>query len=121
MNTYTNINAQKPPFDSSPGMGRLQGQAPKQYQNAAVQQQYGDVYRAAGQKAAMDLSRANTQQAGDYTMRANAAQNQAALSGLQMLGQQQQNAYQRQQAEEDMAYGWMNKMMSGGGLLGGLL
>lgn len=121
MNAYTNINSQKPPFDPSQGMNRLQAQAPRMFQNAALQQQYGDVYRAAGQKAAMDMGRANTQQAADYTMRANAAQNQSALSGLQLLGQQQQNAFQRQQAEEDMAYGWMNKMMSGGGLLGGLL
>ncbi len=121
MNAYTNIDAQKAPFDPSQSMARLQSPAPQKYKNAAVQKQYGDVYRAAGQKAAMDLSRGNTQQSADYAMRANAAQNQSALSGLQLLGQQQQNAYQRQQAEEDMAYGWMNKMMSGGGLLGGLL
>jgi hypothetical protein len=119
MNTYTNIDASKTPFSPQGGMARLQGPAPNQYANAAVQQQFGDVYRAAGQKAAMDLSRAGTQAAAEYASRANAAQNESVLGGLQLLGQQQQNAYQRQQAMEDMAYGWMNKMQ--GGVLGGLL
>lgn len=116
--SYTNINAQSQPFSADAGMKRLQAAPQSVYGNSAVQGLYDDVSRAAGQKAAMDLSRAATQQSADYTMRANAAQNQAALSGLQLLGQQRQNAYQQQQAQQDMMFGAMGKMNS---LLGGLL
>lgn len=117
MQTYNNIDAKKTPFTPDAGMQRLQAR-PNAYGNSAVQGLYDDVHRAASEKASWDLSRAATQQNADYTMRANAAQNQAALSGLQLLGQQQQNAHQRQQAIEDMTYGAMGRMNS---LLGGLL
>lgn len=120
MKTYTNINAQTPPFSAAEGMARLQGQPPRQYGDAAVQQHFGDIYRAAGQKAAVDLGRANTMAAGEHTNAANAAQNKAVLGGLSLLGQQQQNAQQRAQQMQDLAYGWMNTAMRNSPL-GGLL
>lgn len=122
MKTFTNIDASRLPYDARPGMASLQASPPQMYGNPAVQAHYEDAYRPVAQKAAMDLGRANTMAAGQYASKANAAQNEAVLAGLGLLGKQQQNAYQRQQAQESMAYGWMNDMMRGSNsILGGLL
>lgn len=90
------------------------------YGNPAVQQHYADIYAPYAQKAAVDIGRANTQAAGEFTNRANAAQNQAVLAGLGQLAKQQANAQDREAAMQDMAYGWMKNMMNNGAL-GGLL
>jgi hypothetical protein len=103
-------------------MENLQRRAPQQYKNPAVQQHFQDLYRPMAHQASTDLGRANTQASADYNQRATAAQNQSVLGGLQLLNTQQQNAYKRQQAGQDIAYGWMNDMVGGmGNVLGGLL
>lgn len=119
MRVSTNINAAIP-YDSAPAAKRLQGGAPQVYGNAAVQQHYDDVYAPYAQKAAVDIGRANTQAAGEFTNRANAAQNQAVLAGLGQLAKQQANAQDRDAAMQDMAYGWMENIMKNSAL-GGLL
>lgn len=122
MNTYTNINPNQKPFDPSAGTSRLQAAPPNMYRNKAVQQAYADVYNPMAQKAAVDLGRANSQAAADYRMKATQGQNESVLAGLNLLGTQQQNAYQRDQAMQKMAYGWMDDMFGGmTGMLGGLL
>ena len=121
MRAYTGIDAQTPPFNPAAGMARLQAPPAQKFAVPGAQNIYADVSRADGQKSAMDLSRATTQQAGEYAGRAKGVQNQAALSGLQLLGQQQENAYQRQQAQQSIGSGLMKNMFGGGGLLGGLL
>lgn len=117
---YTNIDGTKSPFSPQEGMKRLQGGAPQYHANQAVQQGFADNYAAAAQKGAIDMSRANTEAAAGYRQRATQAQNNAVLAGLGMLNTQQQNAFDRDQAMQKMAYGWMGDLM-GGGLLGGLL
>lgn len=119
MRVNTNIDASVP-YAHKNGAARLQSGPPQMYGSAAVQQHYDDVYAPFAQKAAMDLGRANTQAAGDFTNRANAAQNQAVLAGLSQLSKQQANAQDREAAMQDMAYGWMKNMMNNSAL-GGLL
>lgn len=118
---YTNIDGMKQPFSPQAGMQRLQTRTPKFHSNPAVQQGFADNYAAAAQQGAMQLGRANTAAAADYRQRATQAQNNAALAGLGLLNTQQQNAFDRDQAMQKMAYGWMGDLMGGGGLLGGLL
>lgn len=119
MNTYSNIRVMSKPFNSAPGERRLEAPAPAAYGNPAVQAHFADVSRAAGQQAAVDLSRANTAAAADYTNKANAARNQSVLGGLGLLAQQQQNAIQRDLAMQNLSTNWMKQMQSGA--LGGLL
>lgn len=116
---YTNISGTKSPFSTAQGRKNLQGPAPRFSGNAAVQRHFADNYRPMAQQAAMEFDRANTEQAGQYRQRAMQAQNNAVLSGLAALNTQEQNANQRDQAMQKMAYGWMGDMF--GGLLGGLL
>lgn len=115
MQVYTNIGTAVPQVPP-PRMPA----APGQYGSQAVQQHFSDLYRPAAQKAVVDLGRAQTQAAADYTSRATAAQRQAALAGLGLLAQQRQNAQQRDLEMQDMAYDWM-RQMGGSGVLGGLL
>lgn len=118
---YTNIDT-GPQFDPSAGMKRLQAPGPTQYKHPAVQQHFQDNYRPQAQQQAMELDRANTGNAAGYHQVATQAQNQSVLGGLGLLNRQQQNAYQRQNAAQDMAYGWMNDMVGGmGNILKGLL
>lgn len=122
MNVYTNINPASKPFDPSAGSKRLQSPPPQQYGNAAVQQAYNDVYTPAAQQASVEFGRANSQAAADYRQRATAGQNRSVLDSLSLLNTQQQNANQRDQAMQKMAYGWMGDMFGGmGNVLGGLL
>lgn len=116
---YTNISGTKSPFSASQGMRNLQAAPPQYSKNAAVQQGFADTYRPMAQQAAMELDRANTQQAAEYRQKAMQAQNNAVLSGLSALNTQEQNANSRDQAMQKMAYGWMSDMF--GGVLGGLL
>jgi len=103
-------------------MRRLTESPSAAYAPYGAQQTFDDTYRAMGQKAAMDLSRASTQAQNEYYNRAADIQNRGALQGLQLLGQQRSDAYQRQNAIADMQYKWMNDIFSGTtGLLGGLL
>lgn len=116
------INPNTPVFDPEPGMKRLTQTPSAAYAPYGAQQTFDDTYRAMGQKAAMDLSR-NTQQAqNQYYNQAADVQNRGALQGLQLLGQQRSNMYDRQNAVEGMQYKWMNDIFGGAtGLLGGLL
>lgn len=94
----------------------------KAYAAHGAQGTFDDVYRGLGQKTAMDLSRAGTQAQNSYYNQAADVQNRGALQGLQLLGQQQDNAYDRQNATENMQYKWMQDMFrNSNNLLGGLL
>jgi hypothetical protein len=118
---YTgNINPGEQVYDPQFGQANLTASAGAAYAKHGAQDTFNNVARGFGQKAAMDLGRANTQSQNQYYDNAANAQNRGALQGLQLLGEQQSNAYQRQSALENMQYKWMNDMM-GGGLLGGLL
>lgn len=117
---YTNISGSKSPFSPAQGVRNLQAAPPAYSKNAAVQQGFADNYRPLAQQAAVELDRANTEQAGAYRQRASQAQNSAVLAGLSALNTQEQNANQREQAMQKMAYDWMGNMFNGG-LLGGLL
>lgn len=117
METYTGIQNQSPVY----GVAKP-GAAPKPYGSAAVNQHFGDVYNQQAQQSYVDMDRANTKAAGEYYGNAQQAQTQSALAGLGLLNTQQQNAWQRQNAQQRMAYGLMNDITSGsGGLLKGLL
>jgi hypothetical protein len=106
----------------SPVYRPVEGGKPGPYSHGAAQQHFADVYGSQAQQSSVELDRANTQLAGDYYAKAQQAQQQSALSGLGLLKQQRQNAYQRQQAQEGMAYDWMRDMVSGAtSVLGGLL
>lgn len=121
MQAYTQINPHKSIYDPSGAMGRMQA-VPTMYGSPALQGHFADLYRPTGQRAAMEFDRANTQQRQQYFGRAAEGQNQSALAGLGLLSEQEQNAMQRGQAAQKIAYGWMNDMFSGAGkLLGGLL
>lgn len=117
---YTNISGSKSPFSTAQGMKNLQAGPPKYNGNAAVQRHFADNYRPQAQQAAVEFDRAGTEQAGAYRQRAMQAQNNAVLAGLAALNTQEQNANQRDQAMQKMAYGWMGDIFNGG-LLGGLL
>lgn len=122
MQYRTSIDPSTQGYDPNPGMKRLQASPPSLYKDKATQQHFADVYRPEGQKAAMDLSRANSQAQAGYSDKAQDAQNQSVLSGLGLLGKQQDNMFQRQQAQQQMAYGWLNDIYGGmNSLLGGLL
>lgn len=116
MQTYTGIHNSSPVY--APG----QPSGPTKYGKGSVQQHFGDVYRQQAQEQSVALDRANTQQAASYYGNAQQAQNQSALAGLGLLNTQQQNAWQRQQAQQQMAYGWLNDITGGmTGMLKGLL
>jgi hypothetical protein len=116
------INPNSQGFDAAPGMKRLAASPSAAYAPYGAQQTFDDTYRAMGQKAAMDLSRASTQAQNEYYNRAADIQNRGALQGLQLLGQQRSNAYDRQNSMENMQYKWMNDIFGGmTGVLGGLL
>jgi hypothetical protein len=118
---YTNIDT-GPQFDPSAGAQRLQAPGPKQYKSAPVQQHFEDNYAPQAHQNAMEFSRAATGNAANYHQAATQAQNQSVLGGLGLLNTQMRNAYQRQNAAQDMAYGWMNDMVGGmGNVLRGLL
>lgn len=112
MRVYTGI-ANKSPVYRPPAPA-----AAAPYGNAATKQHFGDVYRSQAQQAAVDMDRANTQMAADYYGKAQQEQSQSVLSGLNLLNTQRNNAAQRQNAQRDMAYGWLNDVT---GMLGGLL
>jgi hypothetical protein len=119
---YGAINPNKQIYDPSAGMGRLTDTPSGAYAPYGAQQTFDDTYRGMGQKAAMDLSRSNTQAQNQYYDQAADLQNRGALQGLGLLGQQRSNAYARQGAAENMQYKWMNDLFGGAtGLLGGLL
>ena len=123
MNEYqTTIDSTKQIFDPTQGQRRLTGKPAVQFQSPAVNQHFQDVYRAQGQRAAVDLGRASTQNQNAYYQTAQKAQDQSVLAGLGLLAQQQANEYQRQTEADRIRYKWMEDMMSGPkGLLGGLL
>jgi hypothetical protein len=80
------------------------------------------VYRGQGQKAAVDLGRAASENQSQYYMTAQKAQDQSVLGGLNAMAQRQANAYQQQAEADRIRYGFLNDIMSGStGLLGGLL
>lgn len=117
LQTYTGIHNNSPVYTPS-----KQGAAPHPYKSSAVNQHFGDVYNAQAQEANVALDRANTKNAADYYSNAQQAQNQSVLSGLGLLNTQQQNAWQRQNAQTQMAYGLMNDILGGyTGMLKGLL
>lgn len=121
MKVSTNIGTAGPPTAAA-GKARLQAGRPSPYANPAVRNHYQDIARSSNQQAAMEFGRANAMANADYTAKARAAQRQAVLGGLTLLGQQQQNAYQRDQGMQDLAYGTMGNLFNlGGNLLGGLL
>ena len=118
----TTINPNQQVFDPSAGMRRLTSSPSAAYAPYGAQQTFDDTYRAMGQKAAMDLSRSNTAAQNEYYGKAADIENRGALQGLGLLGQQRSNAFDRQNALEDMQYKWMNDMFRGGSsVLGGLL
>jgi len=122
MQFQTSINPQTPGYDPAAGMKRLQAAPPKLYGDPSTQQHFADVYRQEGQKQAMDLSRMNSQAQAGYAQKAQDAQNESVLAGLGLLGKQRDNAQQRQQSQQQMAYGWLNDIYGGmSSLLGGLL
>lgn len=115
MNAYTGISA-KPPSFQTPATG-----APQPF-SGATQQHFNDVYNQQAQQSSVDLGRAQSKMAADLYGTAQRAQTESALAGLGLLNTQQQNAWQRQNAQQQMAYGWMNDLMGGvSGMLGGLL
>lgn len=123
MNTFrTSIDSTKQVFDPSQGQARLTKQPPVAFQSPAATQHFQDVYRGQGQKAAVDLGRAATENQNNYYATAQKAQDQSVLAGLGLLGEQQANAYQRQSIADQMRYKYLEDIMSGPkGLLGGLL
>lgn len=117
MQTYTGIQNQSPVYGLT-----QQGKAPKPYASSAINQHFGDVYNQQAQESRVALDRANTKAAGDYYSNAQQAQNQSVLAGLGLLSKQQDNAWRRQNAQSQMAYGLMNDITSGfSGMLKGLL
>jgi hypothetical protein len=122
MQFNTSINPQARGYDASAGMRRLEAEPPRFYGDPSLQQHFSDVYRQEGKKQAMDLSRMNSQAQAGYTQKAQDAQNESVLAGLGLLGRQRDNAQQRQQSQQQMAYGWLNDIYGGvSSLLGGLL
>jgi hypothetical protein len=122
MNYTGAINPNAPVHNPSGGMARLTGPTGNAYAPYGAQEAFNDNYRSMGQRAAVDLDRANTESQNAYYNQAADIQNRGALQGLGMLGQQRDNAQRRQSAAEAMQYKWMNDMMQGSaGLLGGLL
>ena len=116
------IDPNKQIYDPAAGMGRLTESPSAAYAPYGAQSTFDDTYRAMGQKAAMDLSRGTTQAQNEYYNQAADVQNRGALQGLNLLGQQRSNAYDRQNAQENMQYKWMQDMFrNGSNLLGGLL
>jgi hypothetical protein len=118
----TAIDSSKQVFDPTAGQRQLRQQPAVQFQSPAASQHFQDMYRAQGQKAAMDLGRAATDNQNQYYMTAQKAQDQSVLSGLNLLAEKQGNAYQRQSEADRLRYKFMDDIMSGAtGLLGGLL
>jgi hypothetical protein len=118
----TSIDSSKQVFDPTQGQARLRQKPGVQFRAPAANQHFQDVYRAQGQKAAVDLGRAATENQNQYYMTAQKAQDQSVLAGLNAMAQRQANAYQRQSEADRIRYGFLNDIMSGStGLLGGLL
>lgn len=121
-NYETKIDSTKQIFDPSRGQQRLRSAPGQMFRSAGANQHFADTYRAQGQKAAMDLGRASTENQNAYYQASQKAQDQSVLSGLGLLSQQQANAYQRQAQADQMKYRFMEDIMGGSqGILGGLL
>lgn len=118
----TAIDPSQKVFDPSQGQRRLQQQPAVQFKSPAANQHFQDMYRAQGQKAAVDLGRAATQNQNQYYQTAQKAQDQSVLAGLNLMAQQQANQYQQQSQADRIRYQFLNDIMgSTTGLLGGLL
>jgi hypothetical protein len=118
----TNIDSSKQVFDPTQGQRRLQQQPAVQFRAPAANQHFQDVYRAQGQKAAVDLGRAATENQNQYAMTAQRAQNQSVLSGLNLMAEQQANQYQQQAQADRLRYQFLEDIMGRAtGVLGGLL
>lgn len=118
----TAIDSSKQVFDPTQGQKQLQQQPAVQFRSPAANQHFQDMYRAQGQKAAMDLGRAATDNQNQYYMAAQKAQDQSVLAGLNLMAEKQANAYQRQSEADRLRYKFMEDIMgSTTGLLGGLL
>jgi hypothetical protein len=121
-NYQTSIDTNKQVFDPSKGQKALAATPPVQFPSAAANQHFQNMYRAQGQKAAMDLGRAASQNQNQYYMAAQRAQDQSVLGGLNLLSDQQANAAQRRAEADNMRFRFANIFLGGkGGLLGGLL
>lgn len=119
---YTgSINPNTRVFDSSPSVRRLGGNAPPKYASPEVQQHFTDLYRGAGQQAALDVTRASANAQNQYDLAAQQAINQNVLQGLSLAGQQRQDDADRSLAIQGQRYKMFNDLLGGGGILGGLL
>ena len=118
----TAIDSSKQVFDPTQGQARLRQPPAAQFRSPAANKHFQDVYRGQGQKAAVDLGRAASENQSQYYMTAQKAQDQSVLGGLNAMAQRQANAYQQQAEADRIRYGFLNDIMSGStGLLGGLL
>lgn len=121
-NYKTSIDTGKQVFDPSPGQKALTSAPQGKFPSAAANQHFQNMYRAQGQKAAVDLGRAATQSQNQYYMAAQRAQDQSVLGGLNLLAEQQANQSQQGLEQDRMRYQFMNNIFGGmNGLLGGLL
>jgi hypothetical protein len=118
----TAIDTTKQVYDPSPGQRALAAAPPGQFKSPAANQHFQNMYRAQGQKAAVELGRAAQQSQNNYYMASQRAQDQSVLGGLNLLSDQQANAAQRQSEADAMKYRFVNSFLTGpNGLLGGLL
>lgn len=121
-NYQTSIDAGKQVFNPAEGQRNLTAQPAVNFGSPAANQHFQNMYRAQGQKAAMDLGRAATQNQNQYYMTAQRAQDQSVLGGLGLLSEQQANDSQRSLEADRMRYRLMDQMFGGSnGVLGGLL
>lgn len=118
----TAIDSSKQVFDPSQGQRQLQAAPAVKFRAPAANKHFQDVYRAQGQKAAVDLGRSATESQNNYYMTAQKAQDQSVLAGLGLMADKQANAYQLQSEADRIRYKFLDDIMSGStGLLGGLL
>lgn len=118
----TAIDPSKQVFDPSQGQKQLRQQPAVKFQSPAANRHFQDMYRAQGQRAAVDLGRSATETQNQYYQTAQRAQDQSVLAGLNLMATQHGNDYQQQMQAEQTRYQLLNDMLGGsGGLLGGLL
>lgn len=115
-NYNTNIDSSRQVYSPTAGMNRLTTAPPLKFSSGGANQHFQDVYRGAGQNAAVTLGRAAADSQTKYGQAAQSAQDASVLGGLNLLSNQQANQYQQQEALNSMKMRFLNSAL--GGLMG---
>lgn len=118
LNYNTSITAQ-PPVTPALKQSALQGL--KAYGNLPYPGSANDVYDARAQESAVDYERAVANANNKFTADARQAQNAAALQGLRLIAEEQQNRDNLATQKTQMGFNYAGQLFGGlNGLLSGL-